>query len=263
MENSLSQQPQITELFKALPDGLRQDIETIVVGYPQIQLTAVYYEPVTDKNTKNQILAEFQEHAQPDFLKKLAAQYPQALLSIGLTDFAIKCMAMGILPHNEEGLPYKLNVDHIHDRAGCGLAGIEPQSNGLARVNQVSNLVLIDRTLHDAKTRLVNEQTKNITGPKWIVSLTPRNFPDHSNQIICQDIAQTEDLGRPVWLYRAKGAAARYEQAITALTQSAPDQSNFSELLAEATQAFAAQELMWKWAEKAPWPGLPTLARRR
>ena len=224
--------PEAAERLRKLLDDGKMVLETVT------------YDPTTPKEVKQAIEREFNLIGQPAFLKYLAATHKDQLQGIGIGEHGLSCMKIGLLPHDEEGRPYPVNIDHISDRAGAG--------DHTDDVNSFDNLVLIHLPIHSLKTAFTHAQTRKIDEPTPILTLTPPGEPEQRSKILVPDnlVLKGEELGRPVWLYRATAASERYKNAAQLLAD-AKDPVAVKELELEAEHAHAAEEKIWEWALKA------------
>lgn len=231
-------------ILQQLKPDLKVQIEALLEG-GAFRLKEIFYDPLTTGQLKKDIELDFNERIQPLFLKYLANTQEAQLLSIGISQHGIDCMRIGMLPHNESGDPYPLNIDHLIDRAGAGDRGLE--------VNDFKNLILIYRPYHDLKTRFTNAQTEGLTKPTEILALAPVTTAGQETNIAVPPgtILEVERLGRPVWLYRAKATSSRYLKALERLAGEPTDSSSYASLQMEVRDAAEAKRKIWEWAAAA------------
>lgn len=129
------------------------------------QIVPVLYTRI-EKLDNADVWTEFNLEVQPRFLKWLAETRAGELKEMGICDFGISRMKLGLFPCDEEGNYYPVSVDHMIERAGSGKLGLTRGQDPLApadmpqtyQANWFSNLFLVSEKLHAVKNAINEPQ---------------------------------------------------------------------------------------------------------
>lgn len=154
--------------------GKAQSIDKMLAGIANIPpemdiITLAYTRVPSEQNHK--VWDEFQAQSEPAFYRHLYANHKDALKAAGFCDYALSCLARGLSPTTEEGIPYNVDVDHIVERAGGGKMSTEPSVDPIAGgppsypINHIGNLCLILKQWHNCKNELNGAQNIAATQP--------------------------------------------------------------------------------------------------
>ncbi|MDX1923379.1 MAG: hypothetical protein SFW65_09665 [Alphaproteobacteria bacterium] len=190
------------------------------------------------------------------YLPLLAANHRDELIRLGMDDVGLQCMEMGAMPHNAEGKPYAINLDHIIDRGGFDAARGEGRAE---QIHADSNLQLVDKETHDLKTWLTNFQMKYLHKyslqergqrsnelSKWIITLVPESYPNHA-PIAIMDPIQTETVEALVYHARGRIVSKTARAIADKLKKSS---GNVTELVERAKRADFISQKFREWAAK-------------
>jgi hypothetical protein len=147
-------------------------------------LTPVYF--VRAAETSSRVLREY-EIIRPLFLSHVATTQRKELQMLGICDHGIDRMRRGLDPADVEERYYKVNVDHIVERQGCGrwshLDNKKPDPDDAAAgnsaypVNHFGNMILLPEHIHIFKNKINNLQHVHDLKPgdegRWILMLAP------------------------------------------------------------------------------------------
>jgi hypothetical protein len=271
------EKPSIETLLAALERSSSQIHAKILARLnkePRMQLHVALYTPVA-KAIKNESDLIF-TRTKSRFLNHAATYNADRLRQAGIDDAGILCMEMGILPHNADGEPYAINIDHIIDRSGFNAdPALIPELS-----NAYSNLVCIDFETHGLKTNLVHEQTRHLLDrlsrqdkqhaeplSKWIVTLVPYGYPKHEPVSISAP-AEMTTIDAVAFRSKARNLTRRaYNILGTAISNGEDDAAHFETL--ERTKALSqklmdrAAELEGKPAKAKKTPTGPTQPKKR
>lgn len=143
-------------------------LTTIANIPPEMDIITLAYTKISPEQN-NAVWTEFQAHAEPAFYRHLAANHADDLKAAGFCDYAVSCLARGLSPTTEDGMPYNVDVDHVVERAGGGRMSLEksvdPATGGPATfpVNHIGNLCLIMKNWHHSKNDLNGAQNIGAT----------------------------------------------------------------------------------------------------
>jgi hypothetical protein len=149
-----------------------KNIDKLLTGIANVPaemnlITLAYTKVPPDQN--KDVWQEFQSRAEPAFYRHLAANHADELKAAGFCDYALSCLARGLSPTTEDGMPYNVDVDHVVERAGGGKMSteksVDPVTGGPATypINHIGNLCLIMKSWHHTKNDLNGAQNIGAT----------------------------------------------------------------------------------------------------
>lgn len=185
--------------------------ERIVANPPKgFRLAPVLYSRISAKQN-DKIYTQYATYVRRDFMRFLAENHADELSALGIAPEGIKRMKTGLDPVDASGRGYAVNVDHIIQRGGGGLASMQeevdpqrpPGSKPTYRVNHFSNFILLPKQVHELKNTLndIQDATQTPLGQnKWVLMLVPEVGPGHSGYVAQP---QSQSLSR-LHLYRMR-----------------------------------------------------------
>ncbi|HYD18268.1 MAG TPA: hypothetical protein VEF76_07305 [Patescibacteria group bacterium] len=212
----------------------QQMFEDLLNDVPHgFKLVPTFYSRITtDEN--NAIKQEYSYSVRPRFLKFLGENYADDLRALGIPDAGIERMKGGLDPSDGKGTYYRLNVDHIVERAGSGMMGKtrspDPDNGNRVTydVNHLGNFVLLPEQVHEYKNKLNDLQVASdmpFQKGKWILMMVPERNEQHHGFV-----AQPQPKGspleglqkKPLVIYHAQYVASTMTQEIAELKRLAP-----------------------------------------
>ncbi|MDI1228462.1 MAG: hypothetical protein PSY14_12330 [bacterium] len=205
--------------------------EELIVDVPKgFKLVPTFYSRITtDEN--NLIKDEYSFSVRPRFLKFLGDNYGDDLRALGIPDAGIERMKGGLDPSDGNDTFYRLNVDHIVERAGSGLMGKtrspDPDNgNRMAyNVNHLGNFVLLPEQVHEYKNKLNDLQVASdmpFGKGKWILMMAPERNDIHHGFVAQPQPSNSKLRGlqeKPLLSYHAQYSATTMAREISELKQ--------------------------------------------
>jgi hypothetical protein len=169
LEKARFQRKQFDQLLNEVPEGFK--------------LVPVYYSKIT-QDQNGAVHDEYLSNVRARFLKFIGENHADAARALGVCEYGIERMKMGLDPTDKDGRQYDMNIDHIIERAGSGLwanskekdPDQKPEVEDKFRQNHFGNLILIPTKIHDYKNTLNGLQKIGTLQPgegRWILMMTP------------------------------------------------------------------------------------------
>ena len=168
----------------------KNKLEEIITNIPKgFTLVPVLYSK-PNKKDYSKLNTNFKK-SKESFYKFLALNHADELQKLGICQYGIERMKLGIPPANEQKQLYKINIDHIIELSGCGIMASEqyfdPNKNTAEEptqpVNHFSNFILLPEQIHKWKNDLndlQDNQDQRYNTNEWVLMLIPENSPDSS-----------------------------------------------------------------------------------
>ncbi len=205
--------------------------EDLIADVPNgFKLVPTFYSRITtDEN--NLIKDEYSYSVRPRFIKFLGDNYGDDLRALGIPEAGIERMKGGLDPSDDNDTFYRLNVDHIVERAGSGMMGKtrspDPDNgNRMAyNVNHLGNFVLLPEQVHEYKNKLNDLQVASdmpFAKGKWILMMAPERNDIHHGFVAQPQPATSKLKGlqeKPLLGYHAQYSVITTAREISELKQ--------------------------------------------
>lgn len=209
----------------------QQLFEELIADVPNgFKLVPTFYSRITtDEN--NAIKDEYSYSVRPRFLKFLGDNYADDLRALGIPEAGIERMKGGLDPSDGNDTFYRLNVDHIVERAGSGMMGKtkspDPDNGNRVtyNVNHLGNFVLLPEQVHEYKNKLNDLQVASdmpFGKGKWILMMAPERNDIHHGFVAQPQPANSKLKGlqeKPLLSYHAQYSATTMAREISELKQ--------------------------------------------
>ncbi len=259
-----------------------KELEIIINNVPRgFDLVPVLYDRIAqDENQK--ISDEYIYQVRSDFLTFLAENHAAELKDLGICEYGINRMKLGLDPSNKKGDFYDISIDHIVERSGCGLwadsKAVDPDQPDDApryRTNHFGNFILLPEKIHHFKNAL---NTIQRIGPmeegdaQWMIMLIPKRDHDFSGFVCPKQDAdyplaglamRAPDIGRKIShiAFTASQALASIKTIMEHPVVAANDNAAAPDVLAKAFNDASLKDKALKKEIKILKPQLAETAR--